>query len=237
VAHDCITPAMHTATEVPDPAAFHSATPVPGGLVLAGGLLVGGQDCPMLGVTTQLNPRPLVFLSVPAGLTGISSSDIAAATTPFAPVIFHTATALTAAEGTPGGVLLVGGATRNPPAMFVLEPSSQVGVVTPMGPGRFQYIAGPPLAIARWGHAATRIPGGRVLVAGGFAHTDPALDGTPRLKALDSIEILPLAPAPGPLAGGVCIDDPFGGAPDAGMDATVPHDAGPPPVDAPATGG
>lgn len=238
---------MHTPTEVPDPVAFHTATPVAGGVLLAGGMLVGGADCPGRGVTTQLNPRPLVFLSVPPSLTGLRGIDVPAATTPFTSVLFHTATALTAEEGAAGGVLLVGGATRVPPTTFVLEPSAQVGIVTPVpgGASPFQYVAAPSLAIARWGHAAARIPGGRVLVAGGFAHADPAVDGTPRLRALDSLEVLPLAPPPAAIPGGLCQDVLMsggdGGAADAGAMDSGPRDAGavdsgPPPADA-ATGG
>ena len=197
-------------TALPEPTAFHTATLIePRKVLIAGGLLVGGRDCNQ-GITT-LYPqnRPLTVLS----LDSPGSATAAAVTlpTPFVPTIFHTATA------TAGGVVLVGGAA--PVGALRLVSVAQVGLVERDGSGGHRYTPLTPLSAARWGHAATLLPGDRLLVTGGF-ETDAA---TLRVHALAWSEVLPLAPAGPPRL--ECTDEPFA-AGDAGAGDGGRRDAG-----------
>ncbi len=204
---DCVgaypPPPPAVATDLPEPTVFHTATLLaPRQVLIAGGLLVGGRDC-NLGITTLYPPhRPLTVVS----LDPLGVATAAAVTLPmnFVPTIFHTATA------TAGGVVLVGGA--GPVAGLRLASVAQVGLVEADGMGGQVFTPLAPLRAARWGHAATLLPGRRLLVTGGF-ETDAT---TRRAHALAWSEVLPLAPAGPPRL--ECTDEPFA-AVDAGAGA------------------
>ena len=113
--------------------------------------------------------------------------------------------------------MLVGGAA--PVGALRLVSVAQVGLVERDGSGGHRYTPLTPLSAARWGHAATLLPGDRLLVTGGF-ETDAA---TLRVHALAWSEVLPLAPAGPPRL--ECTDEPFA-AGDAGAGDGGRRDAG-----------
>lgn len=189
-------PLPSMANELSEPTVFHTATAIePAKILLAGGLLVGSPDCTGRGITTLYPPnRPLVVVSVDSGggATAISVPLPLGAV----PTIFHTATS------TPGGVVLLGGAGIVGGRR--LESVAQAGVVSSDGLGGYVVTELPALRVPRWGHATTWLPGGRLLVTGGFeTYQDSA---TRRARALEWSEVLPLTP-PG-AARLECTDEP-----------------------------
>jgi hypothetical protein len=207
-------------TTLPDPTAFHTATAVAGRRVLlAGGLLVGGVDCPTRGVSTLFTNRPLVLVAVPTDPAApATAQDVPHGD--YEPSILHAALPVEGYRGAPGGVLLTGGAVSL--GALRLGATAQAGIVTvsPSGPA---YTPLPPLRRARWGHTLSALPGGRVLVVGGF---EVFMDGSrARARALDDGEVLLVEPDPAPIA--ECADVPFVPPADAGRADAGPRDAGP----------
>lgn len=187
----------------PEPTIFHTASPVHGGILLAGGLAVGSStQCTMKGVLSTYNDiQPMTVVT----LSGSTPAAFEVAPETWRASILHTATSLTEAEGSPEGVLLVGGACRGAdPALTTL---GQVGIVTGTTPDSFAYTAIAPLQVARFGHATARLPGGRVLVTGGF--TREMVGSTASLRALDSSEVIQLGVSEPNLAGANCADVAF----------------------------
>jgi len=190
VATDCPSAAAAPSPEgVPAPTAFHTATRIASGEVLvAGGLLVSGTtECAGRGVT-GLAPaaQPLTVVSIDS--TGAASGVGVAVPSTFQAPVFHSATA------TARGVVLVGGAAKQG---LRLEGLTQVGLVTRSGPGAYGFEALPALVTPRFGHAATLLPGERLLVTGGFERI-PSTGSERRVRALNFAEVLPLAPRPAP---------------------------------------
>jgi len=206
-------PPLAVGGELPEPTVFHTATTIgTRQILLAGGLLVGSLECNS-GVTTLYPPeRPLVVVSIDAD--GLATSATVSRPADYEPTIFHTATQ------TADGVLLLGGAAEI--AAGRLESLNRAGLVASDGAGGHAYTPIAPMLAARWGHAATLLPGDRLLVTGGFETY--ASDTTRLARALDWSEVLPLAP-PGPTRM-MCTDTPLAAATDAGVrDGAVPDGA------------
>ncbi len=194
---------------LPEPTAFHTATPIaPRAVLIAGGLLVNGEDCVGRGITTLYpTARPLsVVVFSDSGAPTATGVPLPAG---YQASIFHSATA------TARGVVLVGGA--GVVAGKRLEGLRQAGVVARDAGGVYTFNALPSLATGRWGHAATLLPGERLLVTGGFERFDDAMDAR-RVRAVSFAEVLPFGPRPA--AALECVDEPLvvrdAGAGDAG---------------------
>lgn len=195
----------------PPATAFHTASSIEGGTLIAGGMEVTpGQSSG--GVSTTPSSQPLTVLSLDS--TGqITGTPVVfdAATWP-AP-IFHAVTSL------PDGSVIVGGGALRwmPPGAASpshLWASDHVIRVARDAEGAY---AGTPLASMigpRWGHTMTPLPGDRVLVVGGFVRQAVGQnnDYWP-LRAISSAEVLLVAGAPPSIIG--C------GMPDA-SDAGIP---------------
>jgi hypothetical protein len=217
VPRDCpLSPALPVDPSIPpDPTAFHTATGVAGRRVLlAGGLLVGGVDCPTRGVSTLFTNRPLVLVHVPNDPAApVTAQDVPAEG--YMTSILHAAMPVERYRGGPGGVLLTGGAVTL--GTLRLGTTDQVGLVSVL-PAALGYTGLTPLRRARWGHTVSPLPGGRVLVVGGFeVYADGARQ---RARALDDGEVLFIDADPAPIA--ECVDVPFdapadGGAADAAL--------------------
>ena len=95
-------------------------------------------------------------------------------TAEFSPAPLRSRAAHSATLLADGRVLVAGGCATDGCGRADREPTSEFYL-----PGR-GFAAGPPLAQARSGHTATRLPDGRVLVAGGWAG-----EGTPPLAAAE----------------------------------------------------
>jgi hypothetical protein len=202
---------------LPPPTAFHTATRIAvGEVLLAGGLLVSGTaDCAGRGITGLApSARPLSVVSFDAA--GNAAGVGVTAPADFRASVFHTATA------TARGVVLVGGAAERDGMR--LEGLTQVGIVTRSGPGVYGFEALPELVTPRFGHAATLLPGERLLVTGGFER----VTGARRVRAVNFAEVLPLAARPAPAL--ACSDEPLAmrdaGAGDAGRRDGAVADAG-----------
>ncbi|MBK8168826.1 MAG: hypothetical protein IPK60_00610 [Sandaracinaceae bacterium] len=199
-------PTAASTTGFPEPTVFHTATAMDAGILIAGGLYVGATDCPGKGVRTTYNiEQPLTVFTISGSM--VSTAGVNAGT--FLGTIFHTATALTADEGADESVLLVGGAfggTRPGGTDLALTPHDQVGVVDHEG-ATYAYTSLDPLLVPRFGHATARLPGGRILVTGGFTRY---MAGTSaKLRAIDTSEVLQLGVSEPNLAGAVCSDIAF----------------------------
>jgi len=205
-------PPLAVGGELPEPTVFHTATTIgTRQIVLAGGLLVGSLECNS-GVTTLYPPeRPLVVISVDADGNATSATVSPSRAADYEPTIFHTATR------TADGVVLLGGAAAIPAGR--LESLNQAGLVASDGAGGHVFTPIAPMLAARWGHAATLLPGDRLLVTGGFETY--AGSATRLARALDWSEVLPLAPRGSTRM--MCTDTPFAAAIDAGVrDGAVP---------------
>lgn len=192
-------------TGVPEPTVFHTATTIDGGIVVAGGLFVGATDCPMQGVRTTYNNdgQPITIFSIEG--TTITADRVLPGD--FVGTAFHSATRLDANR-----VLLVGGAfsgTLDSVPIMPLTAFDQVGIV---GPGHtstdgFLYAAQSPLLRARFGHATALLPGGRVLVTGGFERY--MAGASAKLRAMGAPEVIQLGVSEPNLEGAQCDDEPF----------------------------
>ena len=214
---------------IPEATAFHSATRLGMGALVAGGLLVECRgtdrvDCPLdHPITTSYATQPLSYFQETSSMT-VSARRVEQG--PYQPSVFH------AAVRDDPGVLLVGGATS--PG---LTPSDQIIYVT--SEGAVDRIASGGLTRPRWGAAAALLPNDRLLVVGGFIEDEVLEAGTPRrvFRAVGDAEVVfwgvDRAPPPVPDAG-LPADT---GPPDAGplFDAGPLPDAGPtdaaPPID------
>jgi hypothetical protein len=206
---------------LPAPTALHTATRLASGeVLLAGGLLVSGtMECAGRGITGLLpSARPLSVVSIDASGAAVGVGVTVPAG--YQASVFHTATA------TARGVVLVGGAELSG---MRLEGLTQVGLVTRSGPGAYAFQALPALVTPRFGHAATLLPGERLLVTGGFARAS-AMGSERRVRTLTFGEVLPLAPRPAPAI--ECSDEPLtpvdAGAGDAGRRDAATSDAAAP---------
>ncbi len=205
------TPISSTDFGLPGPVAFHSSTPIDNDtFVIAGGLEVEASG--HLRATPASDP----IFGIRVGTGAVSKVEIA--DNGYTASIFHTATRV------PGvGVVITGGAIVD--AGNRLAPVATVGAVagTPSTLGFDDAL--PDLDVARWGHAATLLPGNRILITGGLARNSML---PTRLTALASAEILLLAAPPyDTIQDGMCVDQPS--LPDGGLDAG-PEDAGPLPA-------
>lgn len=218
---------------LPPATAFHTATRIEGGVLIAGGMAVTPFSGVAGGVSTTASAQPLTVVSLGATSTALGTPvtiDPTAWPTP----ILHAATELS-----DGSVLITGGARRSMPATGSeshLWATDSVIRVSRDAPG--VYTAAPLASLigARWGHAVTLLPGDRVLVTGGFvreAVTRPGGEVTYPLRAISSAETILLATPPEVIVGcggeesdaGTRRDagpDPV----DAGVDASLPSDAG-----------
>lgn len=196
---------MANSSGAPEPTVFHSATTLDGGIVVAGGLYVGAAECPMHGVrTTFNNDQPITVFSI----SGTTITATRAISGDFVGTAFHSATRLDANH-----VMLVGGAFSgmlNSDVVLPLTAFDQVGVV---GPGHtstdgFLYTSSAPLMRARFGHAAAILPGGRVLVTGGFERFMSGASA--KLRAFGSPEVIQLGVSEPNLEGAQCDDVAFG---------------------------
>ncbi|AKF07028.1 Kelch domain protein [Sandaracinus amylolyticus] len=222
--------AIASTPDLPPPTAFHTATAIRGGVLIAGGMEIAPVAGMSGGVSTTASTRPLTVISADGDgmLRGVPVSyDATAWPTPS----IHAATAL------PGGSVIVsGGALRTMPA-GAPSPSHLWATDAVLLVSRDEadaYVAQTLARMigARWGHAITPLSGGRVLVTGGFVRDG----GT--LRAISSGETFIVEPAPPPISscegqtsgdagtqdGGVAGDASI--APDGAIsdDASVPSD-------------
>ena len=194
-------------TGLPPSVVFHTATRIEDDVVLlAGGLEVGSEMIEGMGVTTRVASRPL------AVLTWAGDGPRFTATYPALPAevtatIFHTATVVPVA-GVEDGVLIAGGAGRQ--GTQTLFPQQLTGTVQ-RAPGGYEYAPGPSLIEGRWGHTATLLGNGRVLVVGGFGRTGA------ELRSLTAAELLVRSTPPAAIR--MCGDET--------MDAGTRADSGP----------
>ncbi|MEC7525217.1 MAG: hypothetical protein VYE22_35370 [Myxococcota bacterium] len=203
--------AMHTATRLDSTSLL-----VAGGLPVMGGRILGNEGAGAL-------TAPLAILELGAPGEVIARPYASAE---YQATAFHTATL-----DEPLGVILVGGATTVSGNRF-----TPVDAVWAVRGAEVTALAS--LAVARWGHTATPLPGRRLLVWGGFAPTSERLV----VRPISEPEVLFLEAPPAPLASGACDDhvsdapDAAAIDPDAGRPPPVgpppPPDAGPPPMDA-----
>jgi hypothetical protein len=151
------------------PLRFHTATLLPSGKVL----IAGGAD--LTG-----NTKISTYVFDPAGPTLTAGPDLTVARDS------HTATLL----GN-GKVLIAGGHTSADGSTYTVN--STVDLYDPSGAGSGTIAAAAPMTEARFGHEATLLSDGRVLVAGGSAANDTSIS-----SLLTSAEIYNPAALPTP---------------------------------------
>lgn len=212
---------------LPEPSAFHTATAMGGGNILvAGGFRVSGLgDGALMGIERLLaNPwiHILQFTGdrfIPVGV--FDGGELGPGR------VFHTATLVERATtvdengrttATEPAVILVGGATTMMGAN--LQPLALVQAVRLV---EGNYVVEPAcracpeafLNVPRWGHAVAPLPGGRLLVTGGFDTNPTGMV----ISAISTAEVLSIDEAPLALPLDQCVmSDPAAGT-----------DAGPPP--------
>lgn len=183
----------------PPATAFHTATPIAGGVLIAGGMEVTPGEGSG-GVSTTPSSQPLTVLSLDPG-GQVIGTPVAMAPETWTTPIFHAATALPDES-----VILVGGAIRwMPPGAAGpshLWATDQVIRVFRDGVGTYVATSLARMMGPRWGHTVTPLPGGRVLVVGGFVREEdiPGDDFWP-LRAISSAEILPVDEVPPSIVG------------------------------------
>ncbi len=201
---------------LPPPAAFHSTTRIGEDvLVVAGGLTIdlGGT----LGSVAPTGDDALFALQVGSAGTVTRLPVVVPAGMSYVPTILHTATYV------PGfGVVLVGGARVA--AGDRLQPTATAARVMG-GVGTFELDdALQDVTTARFGHAATLLPGKRLLVTGGLTREGAST----ALRAIAAPELIYLGREPYPSIRDVeCVDQ--AALPDGGVDAGPPPDGGPVP--------
>jgi hypothetical protein len=204
---------------MPSPTAFHTATPIRGGILLAGGL----EIAPIAGLsggistTTAITPLSVVRADATRGVVG---EAIAFEASLWPTPILHAATAMP-----DGSVILIGGALRMPgvPSESQLW-ASRAAIRVREDDGVYTVQALPPLIVPRWGAAAAPLPGDRVLVTGGFVREGSTL------RAHSSGEVLRLDPPPSRISSCGTVAEVDAGAGDAGRrDGSMPSidDGGP----------
>jgi hypothetical protein len=235
----CLTTPVAGGGSMPDPTAFHTATPFQGGhIILAGGLLVNAREGSALqGFSTayaQFDPvgmrGAVISVLSPTGSDPPFFSAPVGGAPPAVGRIFHTATAMrrvtmvgpdampTAAEDV---VLIAGGAASLPGRrlgqlgeLVTVKFDGASFVVVPA----FDSAPAAPLIHPRWGHAAAPLPNGRLLITGGL-RLNAAGD---QLQTISAAEVFAIDQEPpaisacevGGVPGG---GDSGGGAADAGM--------------------
>lgn len=162
--------AVGAALGAPPPTGFHRAAPVgitegdtaTTFLVVGGFRVQGLPELPAGPTATYAEPpaAPIKLLEYGAGPSVQLRAEIPS--NGYTTSIFHTLTRL---EGVRW--LVTGGGTREMNGLSRFIPSDQAGVITFDG-----YEAIDPLDEGRFGHTATRLPGNRILVHGGFRGND-----------------------------------------------------------------
>lgn len=220
---------------LPRPTAFHTATRLGSdGVLIIGGVSIEEIEDDGSRVLTGVPEDPIFALRVAEDGT-VRREDVLDGD--YTPTLFHTATDF------PGwGVVVVGGAEIVPGRLDRLMPVRTVGRVARNEAGVLEYDGElQDLARPRFGHAATLLPGHRLLVTGGFDRVASGADAG--LTALSLAEVIYLAKEPYPsIEDGACNDQstlPDAGFVDAGyfdagradggssVDAATPDDAGP----------
>ncbi|UJR80388.1 hypothetical protein [Sandaracinus amylolyticus] len=225
--------AVASVPDLPPATAFHTATPIRGGVLIAGGMEIAPVAGMSGGVSTTASTRPLTVIvedGADGTLRGVPVSyDATAWPTPS----IHASTAL------PGGAVMVsGGALRTMPAGAPspshLWASDAVLLVSRDEADAYVASTLAPMIGPRWGHAIAPLSGGRVLVTGGFVREG----GT--LRAISSGETFIVDPPPPPIASCEAQTNGDGGTRDGGQgddasiapDATISDDASVPSEDA-----
>lgn len=210
---------------LPPATAFHTATPIEGGVLIAGGMEIAPVAAMSGGVSTTASTQPLTVIALDTA-SRVFGTPVAVDPTTWPTPSLHAATELP-----DGSVLVTGGAVRRMPAGTPspshLWASDAVLRVSRDATGVYSAEVLASMIGPRWGHAVARLPGDRVLVTGGFAREA----GT--LRAISAAETLLLATPPPPISGCGQDTDADGGATmrDAGarrIDASAPPDAAPP---------
>jgi hypothetical protein len=103
-----------------------------------------------------------------------------------------------------------------------LWPIGDVLTVRADGAGGYTAVELAPLAVPRWGHAVSVLPGGRLLVTGGLTRRGNTL------RALSTAEVLLLEAPPPPVDACIVPSADAGAPPDGAIeaDAGTPGDAG-----------
>jgi hypothetical protein len=219
------------AAMMPEPTAFHTATLFQGHVVLGGGLLVDGIAGDALqGFATSFLVPPVSILR-PTGSDPQFAVVPLMGTLPTTGRIFHTATVMPRAvaydaEGEPTAfedvLMLVGGASAG---LRRMEPIGELTTIKFDGVNFnvvpvFSSAPASPLIERRWGHAATPLPNGRLLITGGLRVNDVG----DQLRTLSAAEVFAIDDLPPPIT--ECEVEPIDAGP-ALPDAGLP-DTGPP---------
>ncbi|MGE0785942.1 MAG: hypothetical protein AB7S26_09660 [Sandaracinaceae bacterium] len=216
--------ALGTAEGAPPITGFHRAARVGDDFVLlVGGFQVvpGGGSVATSFLANELPLDPIQLLRITAGPRIVPWSTIGG--DPYVSTILHALTPLDESH-----FLVTGGCTRLATDALTRFVAQDAAGIIDLG----RYTAIPSLTQARFGHTATRLPGHRVLVHGGFASNDigavvnPNGDETPAPELIYLVDVDPADR----LVAGQCM--PQANAPDAGVrpDASLPPrgDAGAP---------
>jgi len=216
------------------PVAFHTATRLGAGRVLVvGGLAVTSSFVPRIGALEPVTPISLApGRDRPPGLSliareGTGFRAVAVGGDAREPTIFHQVTSLATSGGSPAVLLVTGGAAVA--GGQTLNATAEVGLVSGSGDA-WSYASVTALRSARWGHTATLLPSGLVLVAGGYATGASASTLAPTLnpEVLLVDDLLGL-PRPEPVScedAGTPRPRDTGSLPDAGASDAGASDAG-----------
>jgi hypothetical protein len=216
------------------PVAFHSATRVGAGrLLVVGGLAVTSSFVPRMGASDPLTPINLTNPTRPPGLSliareGAGFRAVVVGGDAREPTIFHQVTPLaTTSGGAPSALLVTGGAATT--GGQTLNATAEVGLASGSG-DTWSYSSVTALRGARWGHTATLLSNGLVLVAGGYATGASAATLVPTLNAeVLLVDDLLGLPRPAPVTcedAGTPRPRDTGLASDAGPSDAGPSDAG-----------
>jgi hypothetical protein len=203
----------------PAATALHTATPITGGVLLAGGLVVAPVTGMSGGMTIDPPAQPLTAITLDATMRPQATA------VPVDPAIWPTPILHGAVALDDGSVVITGGSIRTTDALGMstqLWPVGRAIRVARDGVGVYAASALPGLIVPRWGHAAAVLPGGRVFVSGGFVRSGSSL------RAIAAPEILLLDAPPASISS--CSEP--GDAGTRPRDAG-PRDAAPVPEDAP----
>ena len=224
------------ADDLPDPVAFATATRFGDSVkavLIAGGLRIDPAT-QRIAPSPETDPPPLpdpLFVLEPDPTMPGRYRRVGGDASLYQPTTFHAVVpveedALRESPITPE-VWLVGGAVWSYAGAdrSTLVETTQVGRVRYLGTS-FSYEQMPSLTVGRWGHSATLLSDGRLLVVGGFRR--PSANPVAEMELVPVAEVMDTEPAPvTTVPPSQCVSTGV----DAGMDAGPP-DAGPPPVDA-----
>jgi hypothetical protein len=176
---------------LPNSTALHTATPIAGGVLIAGGVEILPISALSGGMSTMASRQPLTVIS--AGLVG---TPVPVDSSVWPSAILHAATAMPDQTVViTGGAIRMRDSERGSGTLWAVNHAIRV-VRSALGGYEVQRL--PPMIGARWGHAIAPLPGNRVLVTGGFVRSSelPPMD---TLRAISAAEVLSIEPDPEPI--------------------------------------